>query len=715
MLIEEIKSKLPEKFYDTLKDKFKSLNPPQEKAIKAGLLEGKNLLVCAPTASGKTLIAEMAMLKHILEKGGKAIYTVPLKALATEKFNDFKQRYEPLGIKVALSIGDLDSSDNYLNRDDIIICSNEKLDSLIRHHADWLSDVSIVVIDEIHLLNEVERGPTLEVLITMLQELLHAQFIALSATIGNPEELAGWLQAELVKDSWRPVKLYEGINLHNKVDFFGEKKSHAVKEVAKDSVIDLALDTIKLGKQALVFINTKKSAESVAENLARVIENHNLNSDNLEQEAKKVRSALSSPTKQCHKLATCVKSGIAFHHSGLAAAQRRLIETSFKEGKIKIICCTTTLALGLDFPSDRVIVRDLKRFSGYGTNWIPVLEMKQFIGRAGRPSYHTEGEAICIAKTDKEKEEIYERYILGEPEEIYSKLAIEPVLRMYILSLVAIAFTRTREKLSEFFEKTFWAFQYGDIDKIEVKLDRILNTLKKFGFILEKQGKLQATNIGIKVSQLYIDPLTAHHLIKCIGNASKDKDGGIKLSEIGMMQAISETREMRPLLRVRQSEYEDIQEELLKIEDSLYSHPDFMDEVFLDSFKTALMFKDWLNEKGEEHILDKYRVRPGELMVKRNNADWLLYSFEQLALLLGKKELLGDVAKLRVRLKYGAKEELLALLRFKNIGRVRSRLLYNAGIKNRRDVRTTGLEKLSLVLRGKEIAKQLKEQIEVKG
>jgi len=710
MKVDFVKDKLPDKFYSIVRSRFESFNPPQEKAIKAGLLDGKNLIVCAPTASGKTLIAEMAMLNQILSKGGKAIYTVPLKALATEKFNDFRERYESLGVRVALSIGDLDGTDNYLSSYDIIICSNEKLDSLIRHHADWLPDVSIVVIDEIHLLNEVNRGPTLEVLITMLRELLHAQFIGLSATIGNPEELADWLDAKLIKDSWRPVKLYEGIKLHNKVDFFGEKKSHDVKEVTKDSVLDLALDTINAEKQALVFVNTKKSAESVAEKLSLVVQKQNLNPDKLEKESKKILHSLSFPTKQCRKLSDCVKNGVAFHHSGLSAGQRSEVETSFKERKIKIICCTTTLALGLDFPSDRVIVRDLKRFSGYSTTWIPVLEMKQFIGRAGRPSYHTEGEAICIAKTDAEKEEIYDHYIQGEPEEIYSKLAVEPVLRMYILSLVAIAFARTREKLSEFFEKTFWAFQYGDIEKIEAKLDRILNTLKKFNFIIEKDGKLQATNLGMRVSQLYIDPITAHHLIKCIENAAKNG----KLSEIGMMQAISETREMKPLLRVRQSEYEEVQEELLKVEELLYSQPDFVDEFFLDSFKTALMFKDWLNERGEERILEKYKVRPGELMVKRNNADWLLYSFEQLALLLGKKELLGDVAKLRVRLKYGVKEELLALLIFKNIGRVRSRLLFNAGVKDRRAVREAGLEKLSLILRSKEIAKQLKEQVEIK-
>ena len=170
MLLNEVQNQIPEKLYKILQKRIKEFNPPQTKAIKKGLLHGKNILVSAPTASGKTLIAELAMVKQIFEHGGKAIYTVPLKALAFEKYNEFKTRYSGLGIKIALSIGDLDSADNYLHNYDIIICSNEKLDSLIRHHANWLNDVKVVVIDEVHLLNELDRGATLEVIITMLND-----------------------------------------------------------------------------------------------------------------------------------------------------------------------------------------------------------------------------------------------------------------------------------------------------------------------------------------------------------------------------------------------------------------------------------------------------------------------------------------------------------------------------------------------------------------
>ncbi|MFH1399481.1 MAG: DEAD/DEAH box helicase [Candidatus Woesearchaeota archaeon] len=217
MNLKDIEDKIPAPLAQVLSSQISALRPAQEKAINQGLLEGKNLLVCTPTASGKTLIAELAMLKSILE-GGKAVYIVPLKALAHEKFKDFSKRYGHL-IKIALTIGDIDSADTYLMEYDLIITTSEKLDSLTRHHSPWLKLIKVVVVDEIHLLNDPSRGPTLEILLTILKEILNAQFICLSATIGNPEQLAQWLKAETVIDSWRPVKLYQGVYLDGQVDF----------------------------------------------------------------------------------------------------------------------------------------------------------------------------------------------------------------------------------------------------------------------------------------------------------------------------------------------------------------------------------------------------------------------------------------------------------------------------------------------------------------
>jgi len=219
MKLIDIKNKIPDKIYSILTKEIKELRPCQEKAIMAGLFENKNLLVCTPTASGKTLIGELAATNSIMNNVGKAVYIVPLKALANEKYKDFKRKYGSL-IKIALSIGDSDKAENYLENYDMIITTSEKLDSLIRHNVGWLRYVHTIIIDEIHLLNDHGRGPTLEILITILRQLLkNCQIIALSATIGNKEELAEWLEAELVEDDWRPVKLEKGVYLDGEIEF----------------------------------------------------------------------------------------------------------------------------------------------------------------------------------------------------------------------------------------------------------------------------------------------------------------------------------------------------------------------------------------------------------------------------------------------------------------------------------------------------------------
>ena len=197
---------------------YPSLTPVQEKAWQAGVGEGKSLLVCAPTASGKTFIATMAI-GATLGKG-KALYLVPLKALAGEKYKEYSSLLEKTSYKVVKSTGDIDSDASYLASYDLIILTVEKLDSILRHRVSWLTEVRTIIIDEIHLLHDTERGPTLEIILTLLKRLITPQLIGLSATIGNPQQLAQWLGAELVYDTWRPIELKQGIHCDERTEFY---------------------------------------------------------------------------------------------------------------------------------------------------------------------------------------------------------------------------------------------------------------------------------------------------------------------------------------------------------------------------------------------------------------------------------------------------------------------------------------------------------------
>ncbi len=219
MRLSDLKEDFPSNVFSLLEQKnFVELRPSQVKSVKAGLFSSRNLLVCTPTASGKTLVAEMGFLNCVLNLRKKAVYVVPLRALASEKFYSFKKHYPSL--RIGLSTGELDSDDKGLGGFDVVIVTSEKFDSLLRHRSSWLKSVGLIVVDEIHLLNDQSRGPTLEVVLAIIKkEFSGAQIIGLSATIGNAKELAEWLDAGLVIDSWRPVRLKKGVYLDGELHF----------------------------------------------------------------------------------------------------------------------------------------------------------------------------------------------------------------------------------------------------------------------------------------------------------------------------------------------------------------------------------------------------------------------------------------------------------------------------------------------------------------
>ena len=192
------------------------LYPPQAEALPY-VLKGENVILSIPTASGKSLVAYIAIVNRLIHESGKALYVVPLKALAREKYEELKL-FEKLGLKVGISTGDLDDSDPRLARFDIIVCTSEKADSLLRHKITWVDKIRVLVIDELHLIHDPTRGPTLEVIISRFKALNpNTQVIALSATIKNATELSIWLDGKLIKSDWRPVPLREGVFLKNEV------------------------------------------------------------------------------------------------------------------------------------------------------------------------------------------------------------------------------------------------------------------------------------------------------------------------------------------------------------------------------------------------------------------------------------------------------------------------------------------------------------------
>ncbi len=697
---------------------IKELFPPQQEAIEAGVLEGNNLVLASPTASGKTLIAELSALRHILDEGGKVLYLTPLKALASEKYSDFKKysvirKADGLRISVGITTGDLDSNDPWLARFDIIITTNEKCDSLLRHRTTWLEKISLVIADEIHLLNDVDRGPTLEVVLARLLQVnprLHV--LALSATVRNVEEIAEWLGAVPITTDWRPVTLREGVLLDSEV-LFKDGGSSRIDRSSKDLPINLALHSVAHGGQTLVFASSRKNSVSLAkraagkmgESLSRTMQR------SLERVADSIANS-GERTRVSDLLADLVRHGVAFHHAGLVGSHRHIIEESFREGKIKILTATPTLAFGVNLPARMVIISDYRRYvPGYGYYPIEVLEYKQMVGRAGRPMYDKIGESVLIAKTEEERDYLFNSFVLAKRERIWSKLGVEKVLRSHVLATIASDFARTDQGVYDFFGRTLYAFQY-ELVTIKSIITKILNFLYKEGMISVEGQNIYATPFGKRVSQLYIDPLSAIII----------RDGftrrASKITNLSFLHLVAHTPDMFPKVRSSASEIE----RLAMLADEhrhefLVDVPDEWDdriayEEFLSEIKASLVLRTWIEESSEEDIVDRFNFEPGDLYHLIETSKWLLHASNELGKLLRQKDLLPRLTELQERVSKGVKRELLHLTRLEGIGRVRARILFNAGLKSTEDLKKASVDKLTeLPLIGVGVAKSIKEQV----
>ncbi|SDR28758.1 ATP-dependent DNA helicase [Natronobacterium texcoconense] len=746
MNVEELSGLPPGAIEHFRQEGIEELYPPQADAVEAGATEGENLVAAVPTASGKTMIAALSMLSAI-ERGGKALYIVPLRALASEKKAEF-EAYEQFGVTVGVTTGNYESTSDWLATKDIVVATSEKVDSLVRNGADWLSDLTCVVSDEVHLIDDRNRGPTLEVTLAKLNQLNpNLQTVALSATVGNADEIADWLDAELIDTDWRPIDLKMGVHYGNALNFDdGSTREVAVQGSEKQEAA-LVRDILQEGGSSLVFVNSRRNAEAAADRLGGVATNELTAEEqaDLADLADEIRD--DSDTETSKDLADCVERGSAFHHAGLSSTQRSLVEDAFRDRLLKVISATPTLAAGVNTPARRVVVRDWRRFdpTAGGMTPLDVLEIHQMMGRAGRPGLDPYGEAVLVAKNHDESEELFDRYVWGDPEPVQSKLAAEPALRTHVLATIASGFARTREGLLEFLEATLYASQSSESGRLEAVTDDVLSYLERNDFIerepprgsnhssgvpREREGgddgsdaegaftsaaelaeggedeELEATNLGHTVSRLYLDPMSAAEIVHGLEDADE------RPTALGLYQLISRTPDMYELyLRSGEDEefgelYYERQAELLGDEPSEFEEERFED--WLAALKTGKLLEDWAAEDDEERITERYKIGPGDLQGKVDTAEWLLGAAESLAREID-SEWTVAVREARARVEHGVGEELLELVSVGGIGRKRARRLYDAGIEEPADLRTADKGVVLSVLKGKKTAENVLE------
>ena len=365
----------------------------QNLAIDKGLLDGKSIMVSSPTGSGKTLVGELALLRAVTS-GKKGLFLVPLRALAVQVSQVLKDRYEVFGVMIGLSTGDFQNSGEELVEYDIIVTTYERADSLLRRNASWINELGTVVIDEIQTLADPGRGARLEsLIIRMKRQLTDLQIIALSATVGAPEELAEWLRCELVESDDRPVPLVCKIMV-------AADKNRSLKK--------LVMTTVQGDGQAIVFNRTRREAEAQAIRLGEDVGRQFTSGekDRLDLELKSLEYANINLPSDMRAL---LHNGAAYHHAGLDYQTRRLVERLFNQGLVRVISATSTLAAGMDLPARTVVLSNTLSPQNYRAV-LSANNVHQMLGRAGRPGRDKVGFGIILVGSTGEADKVKTRY-----------------------------------------------------------------------------------------------------------------------------------------------------------------------------------------------------------------------------------------------------------------------------------------------------------------
>ena len=710
MKLEE--ARIPEELVRHFRDKgIAEFYPPQEQAILAGLLEGRSLVVCTPTASGKTLLALMAAYLKA-KQGRKVVYLAPLRALASEKYAEFSE-FERFGLHTAISTGDYDSSGEFLGRADIIVLTNERFDSVMRHRVSWINSVGLFIADEVHLAGNDNRGPTLEMILTKALHLgLDAQLLALSATISNAKTVADWLRAVPVQLDWRPVPLREGVYDYSRI-LFADGEERTVPRSTYGPPIDVAMDTVKEGGQALLFANTRRRAVSLATRAAELTQRY-LAPEERKAASEASRRILTSgeETSLSRLLAEVVAKGAAFHHAGLEAEHRRIVEVYYRARALKLLVATPTLAAGVNLPARRVVIADMTRYDAErgGNAEISVLEYRQMAGRAGRPQYDDHGETIMIPPPSASSSDFLQHYSKEPPEPIESRLSSEGAMRSHTLATVATGNGISKADLDSLFAKTLLAMQIGEKETARL-------TEKGLGYLLaerllESHGNLfYATDFGKRVSMLYIDPVTGVLFRDSVRRAEPGRD-----FTAGILQLVASSPDFEPKFPLRSKDYdqamafmEEHSAEMLE----RHSSRAFADyDRVLQDMRSVMALHGWIDEWREEQLLTRLGVEPGDMHRAVDNADWLLHALVEVSRLFKAPEMVRQAEILRRRVASGVSQELVELTTVQGVGRVRARALYTAGFKTLEDLKDAPAEKLASVDKvGTAVARKIKEQV----
>jgi replicative superfamily II helicase len=630
---------------------FPFFNQMQSRVLPTLLKSDENVVVAAPTASGKTVLAELAMVRELSKpRSGKVLYLAPLRALTNEKEREWDALFRPMGFDVYVVSGERELDPAKARSAHIIISTPEKWDSSSRKHNTthkFVNEVSVVIIDEVHLLDSDDRGGALEALVTRMKRMKDNQirFVALSATMPNVREVAQWIGASedrtfAFDDSYRPVPL--------KADVFGYnpgKNKFVDKYIRLYKAVQLIEPHIPNG-QALIFVATRADTTQAASKLVEIFETKKT----ILATSESAQIALQTKSKS---LADALRKGIGFHHAGLLKQDRDLVEGAFKAGHIRILISTSTLAWGVNLPARVVVIRDIANEAI--DEEMSALDLLQMIGRAGRPQYDERGFGWIIAPHQR-TEEFAQMLRAGRP--IRSQLL--KTLSEHVNAEISLGTIKSRADAKKWFSGTFC---YVQDPQSSALLDEQVNSLVEQGFAVESDGILVPTDRGRLASKYYLRLNTArafaglresptdNELLDCVASAEEFADVVVRRNEIAAIKRA-------------QSGYQGHKSKVRAI---------------LDAYI----------ERGE--VTEALR---SDAWLIRQNALRLLSALEAFIERFNSPSTISRVRVLALRLEYGAPEELCSLLQLDGVGMKQATHLHTLGIKSPREITPAVLSQL---------------------
>jgi len=711
------------------------LLPVQERAVRElGLLgphSTGNLIVFSPTSSGKTFVGEMAAVQAA-RQDRKVFYLVPLKALAEEKYQEFRDRYEGAGIRVVVSSRDHAEFDENIAKLQfgIAVVVYEKLQALLVGYPDLIEHTGLVVVDELQLITDTGRGPALELLLTKLITATNRpRIIGLSAVLGNAERLARWLDAQLLVEHHRPLELRKGVlhagtfryREHNSGMLGSEEFPDSGAVDRREIVLSAVEHLVGLGEQVLVFEetrgHTRENALLAADRLRLPIAQEGLDA-----------LAHREETEATLNLRRAFESSVAFHNSDLAPEERALVERLVRSGAIRAVFSTPTLAMGVNLPVKNVIVPTykyayLKRYRKTSRVQLAKGDYENMSGRAGRYSLTEDfGRSLLVTPSKWDAKVWMDSYVDAELEKPQPTLE-ETALDEHLLDLLVSKLVSTSEEAAEVLARSFtgqsvWLQKLGQQELME-RLSQAADRCRAAGMLTESRkvlipttlGKVcAATGIRVATAEAFADwleatadlPVAPLDVLTALTFTADADDSYVPMStreyhnhQYGR-RLVREARELELLDRP----------EIRRIHESKYSL------LYEDAkqVKKALMLHAWIQEHRTAEIERGYLVWGGAILRVAEEYGWLAEALVRAA--EAQKWSTSKQRDLRLlgwRIRAGVKEDLLPLaqLRVRGLGRVYMRRLADAGLADVKALKAASQEQLRAALNHRGLAERL--------